>query len=277
MIETPIAQEQYGNQGEAVSMPESAGVQWKSEENVAGKIQESVCESGYGSHGTATAGDPGQTCSESRGGSGQSGSGIPDSGVGCSEQSGASPHTQGAWNPGVGPQQTGAMPGQAAQYGPYMYNPGYYENPTFGHPMGGSPQYVHPGMGHHPGCFAHHTGMHWHPQQGPHFGANPGPGFGYAESGRHAGQGEQNYGQFADMVGKALQGQANPQDLLSGLLNLNFSGDQFWKGVIVGSVAALLVSSDSVRQAVTGALGGIFGKAQATTAQSEDKTGENAS
>lgn len=278
MIETSIMQEEHGNSGETVPMPESTGIQRESEKSAAGTFQENVCESGNGSHGTATAGDPGQTCSESRGNSGDSGSGIPGSGVGCGEQQGSesSPHMQGAWNPGAGPQQMGANPGQAAHYGPYMYNPGYYENPAFGPPMGAPSQYTHPGMGHHPGCSAHHPGMHWNPQQGPHFGANPGPVFGYTEAGRNPGQGEHNYGQFADMVGKALQGQANPQDLVAGLLNLNFSGDQFWKGVIVGSVAALLVSSDSVRQAVTGALGGIFGP-QAATAQPEDKRGEKAS
>jgi hypothetical protein len=63
------------------------------------------------------------------------------------------------------------------------------------------------------------------------------------------------------MIGKALQGQATPQDLISGLLNLNFRDDQFWKGVVIGSVASLLFNSDAVRKALTGSLGSVLGQA----------------
>lgn len=72
------------------------------------------------------------------------------------------------------------------------------------------------------------------------------------------------------MLGKALNGQASTQDLVSGLLNLNFSDDQFWKGVVAGGVAALILNSDSVRQVLSGMLGGVFGG----QARAEDKTGE---
>jgi hypothetical protein len=282
MIEESIMQEKQGNTGETFSMSESAGAHWKPQGNEAVNNPATVCESGNGGCEAATAEDPGkganmrtapgQTHCDSRSDSGEAGSGSAGFGVGCGEQQGSeSPYMHGAWNPGAGPQQMGANPGQAPHYGPYMYNPGYYENPAFGPPMGGPHQYVHPGMGHHAGCSAH-AGMHWHPHQGPHFGPSQDPGFG----GRHTGHEEQNYGQFADMVGKALQGQANPQDLLSGLLNLNFSGDQFWKGIVVGSVAALLVSNDSMRQAITGALGGIFGN-PLEKAKTEGQKSENAS
>ncbi|MFH1114892.1 MAG: hypothetical protein V1792_13355 [Pseudomonadota bacterium] len=89
----------------------------------------------------------------------------------------------------------------------------------------------------------------------------PGPPPG-AEGGRH-------HAQFSEVVGKALQGRATPQDLISGLLNLDFRDDQFWKGVVVGTTAAILFNSNSVRQALAGALGGVLGASKEKT-QSED-------
>lgn len=191
-----------------------------------------------------------------------------------SEEAGvrASPEMPVYSNPGAA-QQVGPIPGPDLHYGHYTYNPGYYGGSAFDSPIGGPQPWAHPRPGHHERSFAHHAGIDWQPPQGPHFGAPGGHGFGYAEAPPHSNHGEERYGQFADMVGKALQGQATPGDLLSGLLNLNFRDDQFWKGVVVGSVAALLFNSESVRDALSGALWGVFGKA-ADTAQAEDQHGE---
>lgn len=198
-------------------------------------------------------------------------------------------------NPGIGHQHMDAGVGQGGPYGPSAHYPGYqgtgftgdyygqshdpeqhygaaygqgqYGAPASGHPMGEPHQWPHYGSGpiHHPGFQGHFGGPQGSPHQGPP--GDAGPAFCSGCGGHHhsSDQGEKNFGQFADVFGKALQGQATPQDLVGGLLNLNFSNDQFWKGVVVGSVAALLFSSDSVRQALSGTLGGIFGKSEAQT------------
>lgn len=207
---------------------------------------------------------PGHAFFQSLPDSGESCSGNAGSAVNCGATAGfqASQGIPGWWSPGLGHQQGPPNPGPELHYGHHRLNPGFYGNPAFGAPMGGPGAWPHPGPGHHPDCFLHHAGMYRHPPQGPHFGPTGGAGFGYTEAPRHSGHGEEQNGRFADMVGRALQGQATPQDLIGGLLNLNFRDDQFWKGVVVGSVAALLLNSESVRQALTGALGSVFGKSK---------------
>ncbi len=166
--------------------------------------------------------------------------------------------------PAYGPQQSGPMPGPDPRFG----------HPAYGPYPGGPQAWPHPGPGHHQGCAFHHGDMLY--GQPPHvpYAGDPGmPGFGYSAAPHQQDHGVPQNGRFADVVGKALQGDASPQDLIGGLLNLNFQDDQFWKGVVVGSVASLLLNSDTVRQALAGALGGALGKPPEKR-RSEDPAGD---
>ncbi len=73
---------------------------------------------------------------------------------------------------------------------------------------------------------------------------------------------EHKYGQMIDMVGKFLNGEANVGEVVNGLFSLNFQDDQFWKGAMVGAVAALLLTSETVQSSLTKTVGSIFATAQ---------------
>ncbi len=70
------------------------------------------------------------------------------------------------------------------------------------------------------------------------------------------------YGQMIDMVGRFLNGEANVGEVVNGLFSLNFQDDQFWKGAVVGAVAALLLTSETVQSGLTKTVGTIFATAQ---------------
>ena len=90
-----------------------------------------------------------------------------------------------------------------------------------------------------------------------------GPG-GVAADGRahHPKFEEHKYGQMIDMVGKFLNGEANVGEVVNGLFSLNFQDDQFWKGAMVGAVAALLLTSETVQSSLTKTVGSMFATAQ---------------
>ena len=70
------------------------------------------------------------------------------------------------------------------------------------------------------------------------------------------------YGQMIDMVGRFLNGEANIGEVVDGLSSLNFQDDQFWKGAVVGAIAALLLTSETVQSGLTKTVGTIFAAAQ---------------
>jgi hypothetical protein len=70
------------------------------------------------------------------------------------------------------------------------------------------------------------------------------------------------YGQMIDTVGRFLNGEANMGEVVDGLFSLNFQDDQFWKGAVVGAVAALLLTSETVQSGLTKTVGTIFATAQ---------------
>jgi hypothetical protein len=73
---------------------------------------------------------------------------------------------------------------------------------------------------------------------------------------------EHKYGQMIDMVGKFLNGEANVGEVVNGLFSLNFQDDQFWKGAVIGAVAALLLTNETVQSGLTKTVGTIFATAQ---------------
>ncbi len=246
--------------------------------------------SDYGIHGTGPAGHPepteaggpaspeatGQEWQEA-GYTGVGGFGSqPGGGAGARE---AASKTQAGPIPGPDPWKMGSQPGAGPFHGACHHNQELAGHPPYGHPpygppTGGSHPWDYPGMGHHPGCFAHQGQIYGYEAFNPYFGGPTGPGVGYPGPPHPSPGAGPHYGPFADVVGKALQGQATPHDLINGLLSLQFRDDQFWKGVLVGSAAALLLNSDSLRKKLAGALGQIFGQGDKTAeadAQSTEK------
>jgi len=73
---------------------------------------------------------------------------------------------------------------------------------------------------------------------------------------------EHKYGQMIDMVGKFLNGEANVGEVVNGLFSLNFQDDQFWKGAVIGAVAALLLTNETVQSGLTKTVGSMFATAQ---------------
>ncbi|MFH0959771.1 MAG: hypothetical protein V1897_13825 [Pseudomonadota bacterium] len=285
-------QQDLGNKGEApASIPEPVGVALQPPVNPSGGMREAVdvvdrerCDSCYDEIVTGEHAGPagamegaqrqppsqdwtryGDTCSKNA-----------DSQINCENPNGfqASQETHGFWNPGSGQRQAGPIPSPDPYFGHYMGDPGLHGSFASHQPMGGPHPWTHPGPGYHPGYFTHHPGTYGHPTGGPYFANDGGAGFVGGATPRHHCHTEDNSGQLADMVGKALQGQATPQDLINGLLNLNFRDDQFWKGIVIGSVAALLFNSESVRNALLGTLGGLFGAFQDKAQGAEQPDGK---
>lgn len=59
---------------------------------------------------------------------------------------------------------------------------------------------------------------------------------------------EHKYGQLLQVAQKFATGTFEPQDVATGLSIIQDAGDQFWKGLLVGGVAALILGSESVRK-----------------------------
>ena len=137
-------------------------------------------------------------------------------------------------------------------------NPGPSESP------GMNPGQMEPQSGYYQGPGAQGSGYNGSGTN-PHMSSGmKGPGCGHmGADANHIHHDENRFGQVADMMGRFLNGEATMGDMVNGLFNLNFRDDQFWKGAVVGAVAALLLNSDTVK----GSLAGIFG-----AAKSEDKT-----
>ncbi|MEA3386658.1 MAG: hypothetical protein U9Q89_09495, partial [Thermodesulfobacteriota bacterium] len=55
---------------------------------------------------------------------------------------------------------------------------------------------------------------------------------------------------------------ANVGEVVNGLFSLNFQDDQFWKGALVGAVAALLLTSETVQSGLTKTVGSVFATAR---------------
>jgi len=69
---------------------------------------------------------------------------------------------------------------------------------------------------------------------------------------------QQRYGQVINSVEKFLEGDATVSDVVKTLYVNSTQNDQLWKGVIVGAAAAVLLTSEPVRDVMGKTLGGIF-------------------
>jgi hypothetical protein len=182
-------------------------------------------------------------------------------------------------HPGAAPGAQGPFPGQ-------MYGGGYSQaagpqgmagapcqNPGF---MQGGPQA--PNMGPQPGAMPH-MGYQPHPGQMPHGGYQPHPGFQPGQEGNpytcghdtshgpgHPKHDAHQYGQFMGIVNDIANGNADPSKIMSMLGSID---GQFWKGALVGVGVTLLLTNDTVKSTLMGALAGVMGT---FTKETEEKT-----
>jgi hypothetical protein len=190
-------------------------------------------------HGTMN-GAPGEAMT-GNGGTGQPGYQPPPQGMAyAGMEPGNAPGMTGggpAGQPGyqVPPQQM-AYTGMNPAYGPTMAPPGFQPPPGMG-PVGGGPVYQTA-----PGYYVPYPGD---PQAHAAAGQSP-PGFN-----------AENYGRIADVVKDIANGEQPDVDKIAAL----YSGfdTQFWKGALIGAVLTVLLTSETVKTAVAGTLGGIFG------------------
>lgn len=72
------------------------------------------------------------------------------------------------------------------------------------------------------------------------------------DTSHHLKHDEHKYGQLLSMAQKFVNGEADMQDMVQGAALLENTGSQFWRGLVVGGVAALLLSSDTVKSSLAG-------------------------
>jgi hypothetical protein len=78
--------------------------------------------------------------------------------------------------------------------------------------------------------------------QAPQAPPSPPPGGG--EAARH------QYGQLVNTVQRFIDGEASVADVVSTVYTASAQDDQLWKGILVGAAAAVLLTSEPVRQAM---------------------------
>lgn len=151
---------------------------------------------------------------------------------------------QGVFNSGTSyqPYQT---PG-----GPYTYASGPQGNPPTGHPY---PQYGPQSAGPHAPHMGYQQGQPYYqaPGQRPHI-CDHGPAY---SQGHHKPETHQ-CGEFMGLVNDLANGNADPSRVMSFLGSLD---TQFWKGAIVGVSATLLLTNETVKNAIVNTLSGILG------------------
>jgi hypothetical protein len=87
---------------------------------------------------------------------------------------------------------------------------------------------------------------------GPAPQAPPAAPPGGQEAARH------QYGQLVNTVQRFIEGEASVADVVSTVYSASAQDDQLWKGILVGAAAAVLLTSEPVRQA----MGRTFGTPQ---------------
>lgn len=140
--------------------------------------------------------------------------------------------------PGMGGPRS--MPGGAPYHGVAPDYPGYQSAGYGTPPTGHQPLHMYgPRPPEQPHC-CHHNG---HPGQAP--------------AGRAP---------WMDLVGDLANGNADPSRLMACLGSLD---TQFWKGALVGVAATLLLTNDTVKSAIAGALSGVLGVFQPDAQEKE--------
>ncbi|PIE57039.1 MAG: hypothetical protein CSA34_01695 [Desulfobulbus propionicus] len=141
--------------------------------------------------------------------------------------------------PGDGPQVAASTAPPRAEY-PGQWPPlppGYLLDPATGQPVfvGWQPPYTAPGP------------VYVHP---------PPPTAEELAAQQAAAQ--QRYGQIVSSVEQFINGEANVGEVVKTLYTNTAQDEQFWKGLLVGAAASVLLSSEPVRNAMGKNFGGLF-------------------
>jgi tetrahydromethanopterin S-methyltransferase subunit F len=151
---------------------------------------------------------------------------------------------------------TGPVYGQPPQQGMVYGTTGpVYDQPPQGMvygttgPVYGQPGVQPPGMAYHPGIDPAYAASGYDPY-GAHPGAQQPPGIADPGNAEH-------YDRIADVVKDIANGEQPDVSKLAAL----YSGfdSQFWKGALIGAVLAVLLTSNTVKTALAGTMGAIFG------------------
>lgn len=169
------------------------------------------------------------------------------------------PYPYGASGPqGMPPGMTGPQgisPGMAAPYGmPGMPPAGH----PFPHP---GPQFAGPGAA--PMGYQQPHAYSQAPGQAPHVcdhDSDHGPG--------HPKHDAHQYGQFMGLVNDLANGNADASRVMAFLGSLE---NQFWKGALVGVSTTLLLTNDTVKNAIVGTLSNILGAFEKETEEEQSK------
>ena len=242
------------------------------------------CSGDYGRPETYEASGPPTTMNQgpqpagaSPGGQGEPGPAAKDSGscqtapqAGGHGDQGGSEHSCSCGAAEAGPQAApsyqqppsgsypGNFPGQAPSgpSGPaYQASGGYAPHGVYTAPHGQYFTPPHPGMsgpGTHPGGYHQPQMQPQAPGPYPHYcGHPPASGPGHPKHEAH------QYGQFMQLVTDVANGSADPARVMDFLGALDA---RFWKGALVGVGATLLLTNDTAKNAIVGALSGLMGK-----------------
>lgn len=183
-------------------------------------------------------------------------------------------------NPYMQPGQYGCNPGFDNRTMPFPQNsPGFgYSNPVPGQQPGYPPYAPDQGFSEHPHSGSCSCGSHPSPQN---FSADPGYAPGQPPLGHAPGQGTDHqphhpkhdawrYGQWLDVVNGIASGSPDINKI-AGLMEEY--DNQFWKGLLIGGVAAVILTSDTVKETLSGALGAAWGMFQKD--KNDQKTGND--
>ena len=85
------------------------------------------------------------------------------------------------------------------------------------------------------------------PGYSPHVAADPGTAPDSSTNSHHPKHDAHKYGQIVQMAEKFVNGEADLSDVVNGISLLENQDSQFWRGLLVGGVATLVLTSDQVK------------------------------
>ena len=86
-----------------------------------------------------------------------------------------------------------------------------------------------------------------YPYMPPHVAADPGMAQDSSANKHHPKHDAHKYGQIVQMAEKFVNGEADLSDVVNGISLLENQDSQFWRGLLVGGVATLVLTSDQVK------------------------------
>ena len=89
-----------------------------------------------------------------------------------------------------------------------------------------------------------------YPYAAPHMAVDPGMARDSSANPHHPKHDAHKYGQIVQMAEKFVNGETDLSDVVNGISLLENQDSQFWRGLLVGGVATLVLTSDQVKNAM---------------------------